>query len=122
MFGFMFAVLGSIVFWVCYFILSLFFGTFFLKKIAPLSYETFKTGVRPMSNEWKRLKADAFGIFLMTLLCYVFWIFILIYFFFEGIIVYIIIPAGIIIGKSFRHIFLFVDGALSKVDIKISHE
>lgn len=44
MFSFMFAVLGSIVFWCVYAVATLFVGTFIFKRMAPDSFRSILTG------------------------------------------------------------------------------
>lgn len=48
-------------------------GSAMLKHIAPLTWITLKTGERPMSTEYRTLKADALGMVLICIAVYIFW-------------------------------------------------
>ena len=73
MFSFMFSVLGSLVFWVIFFIVGFFVGSILLKHIAPVTWEAITTGKRPMSREFRNLKADIMCMVLAFILVYLFW-------------------------------------------------
>lgn len=50
MFGFMFSVLGSVVFWVFYIVIGLFIASVMFKKFAPKSYAFIKSGKRDIKK------------------------------------------------------------------------
>ncbi len=73
MISFMFGVLGSVVFWVLYSVFSFVIGGALLRRMAPATYTTIKTGERPMSKMYASLKADATGMVLVFIAIYLFW-------------------------------------------------
>jgi len=73
MISFMFSVLGSVTFWVVFFVVGFIIGSVIIKHIAPLTWETFKTGKRPQSKQFSSLKADALCMVLVCISVYLFW-------------------------------------------------
>lgn len=75
MFNFLFGTLGSVIFWVTFFAISLFAGTFFLKRFAPKSYEAVTTGKLPYlcGDDWCPVVITVFLIYIfwpIILICY----------------------------------------------------
>lgn len=73
MLSFMFCVLGSTIFWVSFFLVGFIVGSMLLKHVAPLSWETIKTGERPRSRFYSSLKADKACIILAIISVYSLW-------------------------------------------------
>jgi hypothetical protein len=81
----MFEVLGSVVFWVFFILLTLIAGSSCLKKLSPPIYKTMRTGKLTNGNDWGQ-------VFIVLLFCFSFWPFISIFY----VLIFILFP---FIGK-----------------------
>jgi len=107
----MFGVLGSTIFWALFFIISFVIGSILLKHIAPLSWETIKTGERPASKHWSNLKADMGSIIIAIICVYLFWPIIL-----AGIILWFVLK--LIVGPVLRKLILSSGSIIPDIEIK----
>jgi len=110
MFTFMFGVLGSVAFWALYFGVSLFAGTFILKRLSPDTlgrilgtYE--KPPKRPYCDE------DDIGWFFLVIVAYLFWPFFILCYLIKFILIKICL-------NCFRSAVIFADKNMPEVSIK----
>ena len=89
MINFMFGVLGSIGFWVLFFVVGFFAGTVVFKRIAPKMYNFVLGRSRSFNDRW--MNGDSWVILIFVI--------ILIYFFWP------IIIAALLIGFIIKHLF-----------------
>lgn len=110
MIGFLFASLGSLMFWAVYFMISLFVGTFFIRKFAPRTLHYIKTGYfsRGCDSKWEYIAVAVSN--------YLFWPFILI-----GVLFAIAwkFVTESLIAPAFRAVFNFADKVTPNIDVKI---
>ena len=103
MLSFMFSVLGSVVFWVLFFGTGFIVGSIMIKHFAPLTWQTFKTGERPMSKEWRGSKADPVCMVLVCTSIYLFWpillLGIIIWFLFKSILFPVFRKSAVLAGN-----------------------
>ncbi len=115
MFTFMFGVLGSVIFWVSYFGLSLFAGTFILKKVSPDSFKRLiGTYEKPVRSRWEEEEDDVAWFFLV-LIVYLFWPMFLAFYLLKFILVKICIG-------SFRSAVIFADKNMPEIKISKQQE
>ena len=111
MFTFMFAVLGSVVFWIFFFLVSFVVGSILLKHVAPTAWKTIKDGKRPYSKRWTSLRVDIASVAIAIVSVYLFWPFILV-----GIVFWFAIKN--IICPSLRKIIISTASIIPEFEIK----
>ena len=113
----MFGVLGSLLFWAIYLLVSFFVGSVLLKHIAPLTWKTIKTGKRPGSTQFSGLKANPILMVLMFLVTYIFWPFLLL-----GIIIFFTVKLTVkhIIWPGLRKSVIATEGFIPDIDVKFN--
>lgn len=117
MFTFMIATLGSLVFWVIYFMITLVMGIVVMRKIAPGTFESITTGEKQNYNmDWGMYTFIALGVF-------IFWPVIVVFTFLVWIIKHLwILIFFKIMGPGLLTLFKTIDKMTPDISINIKKE
>lgn len=112
MMSFMFAVLGSFVFWGVFGLIGLIIGTMFLKRMAPKTWEFVTTGEKTCSLWWPDL-------IVILIVCYVFWPVVALGF---GVYLFVKYVLKWIAWTPFCTLVKFIDKNTPTIDVKIKED